>query len=541
MAPERCAQCGGEASQRCGGCQQVFYCCRDHQRAHWGTHRPLCRPFKVGQDAVVGRYLCASRDIAAGELVLREPPLVWGPSQATPAVCLGCYVVLEAASCVRCDRCGWPMCSQHCANSLDHRPECDITADVRGAKVSISSFGQEHPTYQCVTALRALRLRTADPARWQKLWALESHCAHRRGTPRYEADRVAVAQFVRRFFKMADFSEEDILRVCGILQVNGHEVPLTEPSYVSVYEWASLLEHSCRANCSKSFSEAGELLLRAAAPIARGQRLTICYSDSLWGTASRRQHLRETKFFWCRCARCTDPTEMGTFFSALRCPQPGCEGVCVPAEESLQQEPEDEQEEPPWWCRSCQQPMPAAQVLQQLEAAGAELSALPRGDAERCWQFVRRHEAAARLSGDHFYLTEARLALAQLLGQGPAGVAALPEDHLRAKEALCRRLLRLVTVLCPAENRVRGVLLCELQAAIAEAARRSAAAGGLDAAAFRQSLKESRELLVEALDLLRYEPEVLPEGKIAEHAREALRDVDIATQRLHCTLAGGLI
>ena len=29
----------------------------------------------------------------------------------------------------------------------------------------------------------------------------------------------------------------------------------------------------------------------------------------------------ETKYFTCRCVRCADPTELGTMFSSVRCPQ----------------------------------------------------------------------------------------------------------------------------------------------------------------------------------------------------------------------------
>jgi len=54
---------------------------------------------------------------------------------------------------------------------------------------------------------------------WERLQSLQSHCADRKGTPRYEEDRVTVAQFVRRFFNLQDFEEEEILRICGILQV----------------------------------------------------------------------------------------------------------------------------------------------------------------------------------------------------------------------------------------------------------------------------------------------------------------------------------
>ena len=63
-----------------------------------------------------------------------------------------------------------------------------------------------------------------------------------------------------------------------------------------------------------------KLQIRAAVPIRKGDHISIMYSDPMWGTANRQQHLYETKFFRCRCPRCLDPTEMSTDFSSLRCP-----------------------------------------------------------------------------------------------------------------------------------------------------------------------------------------------------------------------------
>lgn len=39
------------------------------------------------------------------------------------------------------------------------------------------------------------------------------------------------------------------------------------------------------------------------------------------GTLKRRDHLNESKFFWCSCERCKDPTELGTHASTLLCPK----------------------------------------------------------------------------------------------------------------------------------------------------------------------------------------------------------------------------
>lgn len=134
-----------------------------------------------------------------------------------------------------------------------------------------------------------------------------------------------------RFFKCeGKWTEEDILKAVGILQVNGHSVPLADPAYVSVYSLASMIEHSCRPNLAKCFTKKGEIKFWAPTNIKKGERLSICYTDTMWGTIPRQAFLKETKFFICSCERCQDPTEYGTNFSAVRCNNKPCQGFINP-------------------------------------------------------------------------------------------------------------------------------------------------------------------------------------------------------------------
>lgn len=105
-------------------------------------------------------------------------------------------------------------------------------------------------------------------------------------------------------------------------QVNAHEMPLTEPSYIAIFDRASFIEHNCYPNLYKSFTDSGQVLLRAMKPIAPGDHLSICYTDPLWGTINRRHHLQTSKYFTCQCERCQDPTELNTFYDGVKCPEP---------------------------------------------------------------------------------------------------------------------------------------------------------------------------------------------------------------------------
>lgn len=287
--------------------------------------------FQIRTNDLFGRYLVASRDIKPGEIVLKESPLISGPSQITAPVCIGCLQGLGEGLKEECDRCGWPICSKNCQNNINHKNECDLTV-ARGSKVSLKQFFSPHPTYQCVTTLRCLMMKETKVETWDKLIELESHCEERRGSVLWLNDREGVAKFIQRFFKCSKWSEEEILKMAGIVQINGHEVPLTEPPHVSIYYLASFLEHSCNANLTKTFTPKGEIILWTIGHIKKGEHLSICYTDVLWGTASRQHHLHQTKLFNCKCTRCDDVTELGSNYSAINCnsKDTNCDGLLLP-------------------------------------------------------------------------------------------------------------------------------------------------------------------------------------------------------------------
>ena len=64
-----------------------------------------------------------------------------------------------------------------------------------------------------------------------------------------------MVRVLRQFFSIApaDYSDDEILHICGILFVNAHEVPVTTTPSQAIFRSASLVEHSCVNNASKHF------------------------------------------------------------------------------------------------------------------------------------------------------------------------------------------------------------------------------------------------------------------------------------------------
>ncbi|KAI4456979.1 set and mynd domain containing arthropod-specific member 4 isoform a [Holotrichia oblita] len=464
----KCEICQKPAPQKCSGCHTVHYCSKEHQKVAWKSHRKVCKPFMICEDEFLGRYLVATKPLKPGDVVIKEDPLIWGPSQITVPVCLGCGVALSNKTARPCQKCGWPMCSEICQNSPSHIPECSYTTN-RGDKVSIKNFNIPHPSYQCITVLRCLYQKQFLSNVWNKIQLLESHCKERKLTSSYQQDKRQIVEFIKRFFKIDTFSEEEILKVCGIVMINAHEVPLNEPPHIAIYETTSMLEHSCRANCAKSFTSKGGVLVSAGTHIEKGEHLSICYTDPLWGTPNRRHHLWETKFFWCNCSRCSDSTEFGTYFSAVRCQEKDCKGYLLP--KSFQ---EDSDLNARWYCDVCPSSTSSVIVHETLDNIGRQLNSMPKGILNVCRVFLRENEKY--LSPNHYYFTDVKFALCQLIGQD-SGLQTVSDEEVEFKAKLCRQLIDMMKILIPAEPRVLGILLFELHAAISEIGRRKVEAG----------------------------------------------------------------
>ena len=110
---------------------------------------------------------------------------------------------------------------------------------------------------------------------------------------RYERDVATMVRVIREFLKIPEttFTTQEILDVCGVLNVNAHEVPVTPTPSQALYANISILEHSCINNASKHFDGDNRVVIRAAVNIKKGEHISINYSDPVWGTTNRQLHL----------------------------------------------------------------------------------------------------------------------------------------------------------------------------------------------------------------------------------------------------------
>lgn len=92
-----------------------------------------------------------------------------------------------------------------------------------------------------------------------------------------------------------------------------------------MYKKASLAKHSCAPNCVWNISNFPHfnIRLRAAYPLTKGQMLSVNHlehhAEGQKGTVERRIGHFSRFGHICMCERCVDPTEFGTYVSAVVC------------------------------------------------------------------------------------------------------------------------------------------------------------------------------------------------------------------------------
>ena len=107
---------------------------------------------------------------------------------------------------------------------------------------------------------------------------------------------------------------DEINSCLNVLDVNAFEIRGRGFSIRGVFPLTAMMNSVCSPNTQNCIGEDYTCKVRAVVDIAKGEEVTSTYTLTLAGTAYRRKHLRESKYFDCTCKRCSDPTELGSHF-----------------------------------------------------------------------------------------------------------------------------------------------------------------------------------------------------------------------------------
>ncbi|XP_055920728.1 SET domain-containing protein SmydA-8 isoform X1 [Eupeodes corollae] len=489
----------------------------------------------VEVDAQFGRIIVLSDDVKSGEVVIDELPFAVGPKQHSGIVCLGCYRYLQfdedGDSIDRCEKCDWPLCGM-CIDSVEHNLECEVfhKANVKFAG-NVSADGV-CTQLDCITPLRVLLNKEIDPERWEREVApMEYHDQSRRQmTEVWNADLVNIAQYLRGPCKLDRFSEDLIMRVVGILEVNAFEGRTSHGHTIRcLYPKTGILAHNCVPNTARSIypSDRFRIRLRAMKDLKAGQQLHHSYTFTLNGTAARQEHIRNGKFFTCRCARCSDPTELGTYFSSFKCIS--CDLGFLSSIDPFDSTAD-------WRCNHCRFTTPAEGILKNISTMQAEVADVQAMDMsperlQECEALLRKYRMI--LHPSHYIQTSLKQSLIEMYGRVHGyEMVELPDILLERKEELCRQVLGVLNVFEPGLSRARAMLLYELHVPLVLLAKSGFIAKVLSLSNLKERIQEAVSILEESVSILKYEDPSSQEGLLGRVASKALESLKLSIEAM---------
>ncbi|CAH0386416.1 unnamed protein product, partial [Bemisia tabaci] len=475
--------------------------------------RNIEKCYTIKTSEVMGRYLVASKNIPAGEILMSVEPFVVGPSLDSREICLGCYVDLDQyTSKQRCDKCQWPVCDKKCkgyGEKYGHsREECDFLRNV--------PYTQSKTALNVIVPLRCLLLKTQTPEKWDDVLSMESHDEIRKNVPIiWQTNQTTIVEKILRAQEKSVFTEEEIHRICGILEVNAFEITVGDHGIRGLYPEAFLLAHDCIPNTSHYNNDQFLFEMRTTVPVRSGEILKTSYAYVLQGTMRRQDHLRESKFFHCICNRCKDPLECGSNLSTLICP------IC---RKSTLLSTNPTNLEADWKCfnQSCDAYSKSGQKMKILmDRLYEEVESINGCDIQGYEEFLKKYEHF--LSSSHYLMIGAKYSLCQLYGKiEDFMIHELSTEQLRRKISLCEEVLQVADIVSPGLSVLRGTVMYELHAPLMVLATRDFQSSNMSKDAIRNQLKKVKSLLVSSCKCLQNEPLSTHEGSIGQAAKEAL-------------------
>ncbi|XP_030755203.1 SET domain-containing protein SmydA-8 [Sitophilus oryzae] len=399
--------------------------------------------WEIRESNVGGFGVFTTRDVAIGEVIFIDVPVILGPRciPNCPILCVSCFRKTDLLKpCI--SGCGLPVCSNECQNSSFHQQECRLVRQLRhGESKDICN-----KLFENLTPLKSLFLDQNDKD------VVLSLIAHNRDRHGHEVDTL------KNGFGF-EFSEDDekfMKFVCCVMDANAFEVSLSgekgDSSLRGLYPLGSLANHSCTPNLTHVFNEHQEMVAKAAVFIPKNTELVHSYTRIIWDTTTRLYHLHCTKHFICKCLRCQDRTEFGTYMGSVLCKK--CRGIVSPVNPYKSYGK--------WQCQDCKTYILGKDVKTLTTLLGSILRDLDSKGFEFIYNFLKGK--LKTVVPDHNQIAIAvKYKLIWLLGHMDGyKYKDLTLELLDIKEELCKDILFVLNKLQCGQCKLRGLLLYEL-------------------------------------------------------------------------------
>lgn len=194
------------------------------------------------------------------------------------------------------------------------------------------------------------------------------------------------------------------------------------------------------------------MVVRASKLIRKGEQIFNSYTKFLWGTQQRRVHLAYSKNFLCKCSRCIDATEFGSYISALKCVRPDCHSVMLPLDPLVVTSM--------WQCQQCHLKLDHARISKISDIFSKQIFNKILNEPMSAINHYLKEKLSTILPASNQFTIEVKLQIILKMKQDPNYVMTL-EDY-EDIERYCCEVLEIIDRLTVGECFVKGLLCHEL-------------------------------------------------------------------------------
>mmetsp|Transcript_22212 Transcript_22212/g.28753 ORF Transcript_22212/g.28753 Transcript_22212/m.28753 type:complete len:691 (+) Transcript_22212:21-2093(+) len=286
---------------------------------------------RVNEDK--GRYGIARRDLEAGTVIFEDLPMA--------------FIISKPFRELYCARCGHYGAPEKCNNDPYHS-YCSKNCRVKDAAVRVMEAnaynGIEKLAEDAEMDCDLLRMMAkilckhvfnvkekGEDEIWERMQTLQTH-RDRMEASWLESVEKGLAPLLELLPESARVPLDKAMDLACQINTNAHGISDSTGGNSSVgfgiFPKVAYLNHSCKPNAIYTFRE-GVMAVRALAPIAAGEEITLHYIDLLQARADRQRELQVTRYFTCTCERCETPVDQDLLLQAICCDDCGEKGVLV--------------------------------------------------------------------------------------------------------------------------------------------------------------------------------------------------------------------
>lgn len=395
--------------------------------------------WEIGPSEHGGRAVFAARDLKRGDVIFRENPLLIGPAahdEDSLNMCSICFKILNETKFMCRQGCGLSVCGT-CAKKKQHKDECQLFKSWEPNEPHIANS----QVLRLLTVARALLLTQEQQ---DLIYSLQASLDNNhREEVRY------AAKCFRKF--PTDKKLIDIInRSVAAVKTYGFNAASSEKTtdndecpHRSLFPLFGVLNNDCVSNTTFSVDpKTNQMTVKAALDIAKGVELTTTYTKLFSNNIKRYQFLKTKKHIVCKCPRCTDPTEKGSFISGLYCRNTQCPGIVVPETKNMPH--------PDWNCLKCKQKSNHSQMSKSQDFASGALSAKFNADSLSVVIEYINEKSSSFIPDSNHTVIDAKLQIIEKLSESKDKYT---EEEYKNKERYCTDLLGILDKLgvgdCP--------------------------------------------------------------------------------------------